>query len=257
MLTVYQRQLNLRLYHLFYTGEIDGIEGNKTKDAYKKFQKYEGLVVDGIYGNKTNEKLKEVIKNIQSKLNEKGYNLNIDGLVGDKTINAVKDFQKNNNLDADGIVGDKTIKALYNLNDKFRYPLNYIAITTFYSNRHKGVDFGWNNIYGKNIDITSISDGIVIENSYNSSCGNYVIIKHNNNFKSRYLHLKARSNKKVNERVYKGDKIGNMGTTGDSNGNHLHLDLYKNNNRVNPIDYLYVYENQIVCEEDKNKVKYI
>ena len=63
MLTVYQRQLNLRLYHLFYTGEIDGIEGNKTIDAYKKFQKYEGLVVDGIYGNKTNEKLKEVIKN--------------------------------------------------------------------------------------------------------------------------------------------------------------------------------------------------
>ena len=56
--------MNLRFYYYSYTGEIDGIEGNKTKEAYYNFQKRNNLVPDKIYGEKTNQKLIDVIKNI-------------------------------------------------------------------------------------------------------------------------------------------------------------------------------------------------
>lgn len=112
MLNIKQRQLNLRTYYFYYTGNIDGIEGNKTKEAYKKFQINQGLVVDGIYGNNTDNKLILVIKDIQSKLNTKGFNLTIDGIVGTNTINSIKSFQSKNGLTVDGIVGTNTYSKL-------------------------------------------------------------------------------------------------------------------------------------------------
>lgn len=45
-------------------------------------------------------------------LKQYGYDLEVDCKFGDKTKNAVKDFQRINGLDADGIVGQKTWKML-------------------------------------------------------------------------------------------------------------------------------------------------
>ena len=114
MLSVKQRQLNLKTYYYLYKSNIDGIEGNETKNSYRKFQAKTGLAIDGIYGNNTNNKLIDVIKDIQQKLSNKGYNLSIDGIVGNNTIDAIKDFQKKNNLSIDGIVGDNTYNKLNN-----------------------------------------------------------------------------------------------------------------------------------------------
>ena len=112
MLTVKQRQLNLKTYYFLYKDKIDGIEGNNTKEAYKKFQEKVGIKVDGIYGYNTNLNLLNVTKDIQQKLNNNGYNLVIDGIIGNNTINAIKDFQKKNNLVVDGIVGNNTYNLL-------------------------------------------------------------------------------------------------------------------------------------------------
>lgn len=49
---------------------------------------------------------------LQLKLNEYGSNLIVDGIFGNKTKNAVKEFQKKNNLLVDGIVGKETSQAL-------------------------------------------------------------------------------------------------------------------------------------------------
>lgn len=116
MLSVNQRQLNLKTYYNIYKGSVDGKEGTLTKEAYKNFQRQVGLLEDGIYGSNTNSKLIDVIKNIQTLLNEKGYNLSVDGIVGNNTINAIKDFQKKNNLLVDGIVGNNTMNKLSNSN---------------------------------------------------------------------------------------------------------------------------------------------
>lgn len=114
MLTIKQRQLNLKTYMYYYKGNIDGDEGVLTIDAYMKFQKNNQLKVDGIYGSNTENKLMLCIKDIQRLLNKFGYNLKVDGIVGDKTIAAIKDFQTKNGLVVDGIVGVKTFTKLGN-----------------------------------------------------------------------------------------------------------------------------------------------
>ncbi len=56
----------------------------------------------------------EDVKSLQIQLNSYGnYGLTADGIFGDKTLAAVKDFQSKNNLTVDGIVGQKTNAALY------------------------------------------------------------------------------------------------------------------------------------------------
>jgi len=48
------------------------------------------------------------VKELQTKLNQLGYKLVVDGIFGNATEKAVKDFQKANGLVVDGIVGEKT-----------------------------------------------------------------------------------------------------------------------------------------------------
>lgn len=112
MLSIRERQLNLKVYFYLYKGSIDGVEGNNTKEAYKLFQEKIGIEIDGIYGNDTNSNLINVIKEIQTKLNSNGYNLLVDGIVGNNTISAIRDFQEKNNLIVDGIIGDNTYSLL-------------------------------------------------------------------------------------------------------------------------------------------------
>ncbi|QCX34868.1 peptidoglycan-binding protein [Caloramator sp. E03] len=54
----------------------------------------------------------EDVKLVQTLLNKYGYNLKVDGIVGPKTLAAVKSFQKKNGLKVDGIVGPKTFAKL-------------------------------------------------------------------------------------------------------------------------------------------------
>lgn len=114
MLSIKQRELNLKTYYYYYKGSVDGIEGNGLKTAYGNFQRDNGLVVDKIYGKNTDAKLILCIKDLQSLLNKYGYNLVIDGIVGNATINAIIDFQKKNGLVSDGIAGANTMNKLRN-----------------------------------------------------------------------------------------------------------------------------------------------
>lgn len=54
----------------------------------------------------------ENVKWLQYELNKRGAGLSIDGDFGPKTLEAVKNYQKNRGLEVDGIVGPKTISAL-------------------------------------------------------------------------------------------------------------------------------------------------
>lgn len=57
---------------------------------------------------------------LQFILNQYGYNLSVDGIFGSRTLNAVRDFQRNNSLSVDGLVGTNTWKTLLTLSP---YPL--------------------------------------------------------------------------------------------------------------------------------------
>lgn len=108
MLNIKQRQMNLSFLN-YATGGIDGIEGAKTKAAYKAFQRDFGLAVDGIYGPNTDAKLVEVIKEIQSKIGA-----GVDGVAGDNTKSKCREYQASHNLVADGICGIATRNSLNN-----------------------------------------------------------------------------------------------------------------------------------------------
>lgn len=48
------------------------------------------------------------VREAQRLLNLAGAGLTVDGKFGQKTVNAVKDFQRKNNLNADGVIGSST-----------------------------------------------------------------------------------------------------------------------------------------------------
>lgn len=111
-------QKQKQLYYLNFRGlsnsmlALDGIFGPNSKKATELFQSFYGLTRDGIFGINTENKSILIWKDYQKQLNNKGYNLVVDGLVGNNTINAIKDFQRKNNLEVDGIIGYNTKKAL-------------------------------------------------------------------------------------------------------------------------------------------------
>lgn len=112
MLNIKNYQSNLKYLYGFYTGEIDGKNGPKTKSGVESYQKFKGLKVDGIYGPDTDKALVNDVKELQQLLNKHGFNLAVDGIIGDDTINAIKSIQSKKGLKIDGIAGADTIKAL-------------------------------------------------------------------------------------------------------------------------------------------------
>lgn len=131
MLNINWRERNLKAHCGYYTGAIDGIEGKGLKNAYKNFQRDNGLVADGIYGSATDNKLISVIKNLQQLLRNKGYNIGVDGLAGDGTTNAIKDFQSKNGLSVDGIAGQKTYEKLNSSTPSGKYKCKYFKDSEF------------------------------------------------------------------------------------------------------------------------------
>jgi hypothetical protein len=85
--------------------------------------------------------------------------------------------------------------------------------------------------------VKSTAKGVIEKSEFNDKHGYYILIKHNDEFSTFYSHMKSLS-VKVGENVDKGQQIGVVGSTGLSTGSHLHYEVIKNGNRVNPIDYL-------------------
>lgn len=127
------------------------------------------------------------------------------------------------------------------------------VITSKYGMRkgklHSGVDISGTG-YGS--PIYSIADGVVVQTvkACKKPCmrwsnGTYVVVQHENNLYSGYLHLDSYT-VKVGDHVRKGQQIGRMGETGQATGPHLHLGLYqgepfagKDSKTINPLKTIY------------------
>lgn len=73
--------------------------------------------------------------------------------------------------------------------------------------------------------IKAANNGIIVQSSYTSTNGNYIVIAHQNGYYTMYAHMAARY-KQVGDIVMAGDQIGTMGNTGFAYGVHLHFGLY-------------------------------
>lgn len=78
-----------------------------------------------------------------------------------------------------------------------------------------------------------IADGIIIEKGFKQSDGNYIIIQHDNGYKSIYAHL-SRFTCEIGDQVNIKRAIGKVGATGIVTGPFLHLSIYKDDELVNP-----------------------
>lgn len=105
---------------------------------------------------------------------------------------------------------------------------------------HKGMDICGSGkpINGANVYPCAVGTVITAKYGWNWGFGNYIQIDHGNGLVTLYAHLSSISCSE-GQRVQLGQKIGNVGSTGNSTGPHLHLGVILNGNYVNPQPYLY------------------
>ncbi|CAD6366951.1 Murein DD-endopeptidase MepM [Shewanella hafniensis] len=94
---------------------------------------------------------------------------------------------------------------------------------------HRGVDY----VAAIGTPIKAAGSGRVIESGYNQFNGNYVFIKHNDTYTTKYLHLTKRNVSK-GANVKQGQIIGTLGKTGRVTGAHLHYEFIVNGVHRNP-----------------------
>ena len=87
-------------------------------------------------------------------------------------------------------------------------------------------------------DIKAVASGTVTCAKYSGSYGNLVKIDHGNGVETWYGHT-SKMYVKVGQEVKAGDVIAAVGSTGNSTGPHLHLEIRINGTHVNPLKYLY------------------
>lgn len=98
---------------------------------------------------------------------------------------------------------------------------------------HTGLDFA-----GKTgTNVMAAASGKVVEVGWAGAYGNRIVIDHGNGYTTTYNHLSG-TRVSLGERVQTGDHIGEMGTTGNSTGTHLHFEVLKGKKFLDPEAWL-------------------
>ncbi|MBO3117731.1 M23 family metallopeptidase [Winogradskyella sp. DF17] len=100
---------------------------------------------------------------------------------------------------------------------------------------HFGMDF----TAPRGTPIYATGDGVVKRaDNRSTGYGKHIRIDHGYGYVSLYAHL-YKYNVRVNQRVKRGDLIGFVGSTGRSEAPHLHYEIFKDGQRINPINFYY------------------
>lgn len=100
---------------------------------------------------------------------------------------------------------------------------------------HNGIDFA----APSGTAIYAAESGVVLVAQVTSGYGNTVIIDHGNGLWTLYAHIRNGGIKvEVGDQVKRGQKIAEVGSTGNSTGNHLHFEVRLNEKPQNPLDYI-------------------
>lgn len=85
--------------------------------------------------------------------------------------------------------------------------------------------------------VKATADGIVSFSGWNGGSGNLVVLEHGFGYSTFYAHNKMNL-VKVGQKVRRGDVIGYIGSTGSATGPHVHYEIWKDGNPVNPKNYI-------------------
>ncbi|PZU58338.1 MAG: peptidase M24 [Brevundimonas sp.] len=96
---------------------------------------------------------------------------------------------------------------------------------------HQGIDFA----AGSGTPVVAPADGVVVEARRWGGYGNWLRIRHANGLESGYGHLsRYGSGIRAGQRVSQGQVVAYVGSTGASTGPHLHYEIWRNGQRINP-----------------------
>ncbi|MGA9588657.1 MAG: M23 family metallopeptidase, partial [Salegentibacter sp.] len=100
---------------------------------------------------------------------------------------------------------------------------------------HYGMDFS----APRGTPVYATGDGTVIRaDNRSTGYGNHIRIDHGYGYTTLYGHL-YKYNVKRGQKVHRGDVIGFVGSTGRSQGTHLHYEVFKDGEHINPINFYY------------------
>ncbi|HEV2081089.1 MAG TPA: M23 family metallopeptidase [Brevundimonas sp.] len=122
----------------------------------------------------------------------------------------------------------------------FHEPVKGFAINSRYGTRHlageaaarahKGVDFAAPTGTG----VFVAAEGTVLRTGYQpTGFGRFVEVRHPNGMTSLYAHL-SRVDVRSGQELYSGERVGLVGSTGYSTGPHLHFEMRRNGEHVDP-----------------------
>ncbi|MUT64983.1 murein hydrolase activator EnvC [Paenibacillus sp. NEAU-GSW1] len=202
---------------------------SEVKQMYGKLEKYKSEL-------EAKEEEKEVMiatfnKEIeeQDEISEEQEQLLID------LAKKVSDLQKEKNKIKNPYTGGQLgmpIRDNYRVSSNFGYRTHPISGK---KKLHTGIDFA----APQGTDIYAAEAGVVIIAQVWSGYGNCIIIDHGNGLWTLYGHIRNGGIKvEKDEQVKKGQKIAEVGSTGQSTGPHLHFEVIKNGTKVNPSSYL-------------------
>ena len=115
-----------------------------------------------------------------------------------------------------------------------RVTSRYGHVSRIRSGAHTGTDIAC--AYGT--PIKAVASGTVTFAEWNGSYGKLIKVSHGNGVETWYAHCSELYGT-VGQQVNAGDVIAAVGATGNSTGNHLHLEVRLNGNALNPQKYLY------------------
>ena len=100
---------------------------------------------------------------------------------------------------------------------------------------HPGLDFCANT----GTEIYATGDGVITTaDAVMQGYGNHVVINHGFGYQTLYGHM-SRMAVRVGQKVKRGELIGYVGSTGRSTGPHVHYEVIKNGEKINPINFFF------------------
>ena len=174
----------------------------------------------------------------------------VEGVDGERAVSSK--IVKNNgetmaNLELSSVVNSQPVTQVVHVgtkekpvtaaSGKFKYPVSGYTLTSKFGYRWGRMHYGVDLACSTGTPIKASDGGTVIFSGYSGSYGNVVKISHGNGYVTIYAHCSKLLVSK-GEKVYQGQHIANVGSTGRSTGPHCHFEIQINGVAVNPLKYL-------------------